>query len=369
MAELMTIHNEWKSRPADERIAGPTPLYTARDIANRRRLESDQAIVQMRDLTAAPVEGNDDALAIISPSGVPMLPTNWAFNQIARAAGCPGSFLSTLPSDLAADVLNHRLAQVPAEQRAQIYRGKHAGATALRAVTGPDYGRIYNSQILAALADQVGDGFTGRWRVPGIRGTKLKEVTKENTTIFMSDRDLVLCLADEDNRIEMKGRRDGKPGSLARGVIIGNSEVGAGVFWITGFLFDFVCANRIIWGAEEVKEIRVRHTSGAPDRWMADLMPQIKAYSDASTRTIEVKVKAAQSKMLGPKEEIDGFMGKWFTGPQVDKVHVAHGLAEHREILSLWDVVTGATEYAKTIEYQDQRLVVEKAAGEIMALV
>lgn len=367
MSEIMTMNREWRARPDDERHPSIPAFHK---VAEAARLSSRAAIVDVKDLTAAPVDGRPDEICIVTPAGTPAIPTNWAWRQISALAGAPASFLATLPSDLAADVFNHKMSQAE-DQKAQIYLRSGAGATALAAVTGPDYGRINNSAILAALMEQptIGDGVTGRFRVPGIRGKKLDKVTKENTTIFGSDRDMVICLADEDNRIEVKDRRDGERGSLARGVIIGNSEVGAGVFWITSFLFDFMCANRIIWGASEVKEIRVRHTSGAPSRWLGELMPQVQAYADASARTIEAGVKAAQAKMLGPKEEIDGFMLKHFTSPQVDKIHVAHGLAEHREIRSLWDVVTGATQYAQEIPFQNERLAVEKAAGALMTMV
>ena len=43
------------------------------------------------------------------------------------------------------------------------------GRTELRAVTGPDYGRIYDHELVSAVQRIAGNG-TGdtRWKVPGV---------------------------------------------------------------------------------------------------------------------------------------------------------------------------------------------------------
>src|SRR5436309_2315096 len=92
----------------------------------------------------------------------------------------------------------------------------------MRAVTGPRYGRIWNENVVEAMATRFGDGVTGDWRVPGEFGKRV-EVTKDNTTLFAGDRDMFVFLADEDHRIEIPNRRNGQPGSLARGFFCWNS--------------------------------------------------------------------------------------------------------------------------------------------------
>src|SRR5207302_1489157 len=89
---------------------------------------------------------------------------------------------------------------------------------------------------------------------------------KENTTLFASDRDMFVFLADEDRRIDIPGRRNGSGGSMARGFFVWNSEVGDKTLGLGFFLFDYVCKNRIVWGADQYTEIRIRHTKGAADR-------------------------------------------------------------------------------------------------------
>ena len=71
---------------------------------------------------------------------------------------------------------------------------------------------------------------------------------QDNTTLFASDRDMFVFLADEDNRIENPNRRAGRFGSFARGFFVWNSEVGKTTLGAGFFLFDYVCCNRIVWG-------------------------------------------------------------------------------------------------------------------------
>src|SRR5205085_2211526 len=89
--------------------------------------------------------------------------------------------------------------------------------------------------------------------------------TKENTTLFASDRDMFVFLADEDRRIEVPGRRNGSGGSMARGFFVWNSEVGDKTLGLGFFLFDYVCCNRIVWGADQYTESRTPPTAGIGD--------------------------------------------------------------------------------------------------------
>ena len=83
------------------------------------------------------------------------------------------------------------------------------GRVELRAVTGPDYGHIWDHELVAAVMKIAGDG-TGdtRWMVPGVLDWKTMthnpfvDITKDTTTLYASDRDLCLFLVDDTNPIE-----------------------------------------------------------------------------------------------------------------------------------------------------------------------
>jgi hypothetical protein len=52
-----------------------------------------------------------------------------------------------------------------------------------------------------------------------------------------------------------------------------------------------------------------------------------------------------------------------------ERVKAAHMAEENRPIETLWDAVTGATAYAKSIQFTADRVDFETKAGEILDLV
>src|SRR5437762_14385951 len=103
--------------------------------------------------------------------------------------------------------------------------------------------RLNGDMDRESLVERFGDGVSGHWRVPGEFGNRIT-VTRENTTLFASDRDMFVSLADEDRRIEVPDRRNGS-GPMARGFFVWNSETGDKTLGLGFFLFDYVCADQI----------------------------------------------------------------------------------------------------------------------------
>ena len=360
MSTLMQASHQWATRPDDQRFCS---LLALNDHLQHSRDNSHARVVSSRRIEAVPLESDYRALLLKGPDGETAEVSNWAFGQLAARAGAPAGYLRTLPGALAADNINFGL-QInrPIEDLGlMVYR--NSGPAEVRAVTGPAYGRVWNATISAALVDRFGDGVTGDFKVPGEFGEDVA-VTKANTTLYASDRDMFVFLADEKHRITLPNRRDGKPGDLARGFFVWNSEVGASTFGVATFLFDYVCCNRIVWGATEYKEIRIRHTASAPDRWVEDVAPAIENYAQSSTASIVEALESAQkAKIPGTVEE---FLRKRFTKSQASGIAAAHMADEQRPIETLWDAATGVTAYARSIGYQDERVQLERAAGDIL---
>lgn len=399
---LSQASRQWASRPADERFTSLTALHAfAVDV----RRQSAGKVVSTRALECRPA--SDDprgGIEVFGPNGSGYAPTHYSFGQLAARVQAPASYLRTLPAPLACDALNYGLrfnrnaedvgVLIRREPRAappvaapvvvagdvadiaSILRTPIATARAtpsiapgsintLRAVTGPRYGRVWNHELTGQLADRFGDGVTGDWRVPGEFGEAVA-INKANTTLYASDRDMFVFLADETNRITLPNRRDGKAGSLARGFFVWNSEVGDKTLGVAMFLFDYACSNRIVWGVNGFKEIRLRHTISAPDRWLEEVAPVLDAYHDMSADPIENALKAAQAKRV---DDLDAFLAsRNFAANVAEKASVAHMLEEGRPIETLWDAVTGLTAHAKTIAFQDDRVELERAAGRLLDL-
>lgn len=368
MATLMTASHQWSTRPNDERIAGDEdrgigPITEFVSIAEVRKAHSMEGVFANRELHVHPVKGDDQALVVVGPKGNPFLPTNWAFGQLAQRAGVPASYLRDQLANntpLAADCLNWGLENRSVESIGLLTRNNGQGPT-LAAATGPDYGRIWNAEVGKAVLRQFGDGLNGDFRIPGEFGKRVK-ITKANTTVYLSDRDCFIFLADENRRIEVGGEM------LARGFFLGNSEEGSSTLFIDTFLYRYVCCNRIVWGASDVQRVRIRHTKGAPFRFIEEVRPALEAYAESSTKTMVTMITNAKNKKIGTPEKVQEFLSKRFTRTQAQAFDLTHQQEEGRPIETIWDAVQGATAYAKRIEHQDVRIDLERKAGAMLDL-
>lgn len=372
MTTLTQASRQWASRPADERFLSLTEL---REKVAGQRERSISTVVSSRRIEVQPHPMDPIKGITIAGDDTMVDPTHWAFGQLANLAGAPASYLRKLPAPLVADAMNYGLRFMRDAEEIGILRTEaeavgDAGTiiehTQLRAATGPRYGRVWNEEIVTALEQKFGDGRTGDFRVPGEFGRQV-EITRANTTIYGSDRDIFVFLADEENRIEVKNRRHGQPGSLARGFFVWNSEVGSQSIGAAFFLFDYVCMNRIVWGVQDFKEIRLRHTKSAPDRWLEEISPVLIEYSNASAQPIADTIREAQRKRVD--DDLDRFLRNRFTTAEAKAIQAAHEREEGRPIETIWDVVTGTTAHAKTIEHQDARVDLERKGGRLLDLV
>lgn len=377
MTTLMKASHQWATRPDDERF---TSLDEMLAFSRAQRERSRSLAISSRRIEARPIDGDAGGLAVLGPDGQATLPTHWAFGQLASRIKAPAGYLRTLPSDIAADAINHGLASRGIEDVGALLRmdavdaGSEImqnGTPSLAALTGPNYGRVWNADVIAALVKRFGNGVDGDFTVPGEFGKALSKVTKDNTTLFASDRDMFIFLADEQNRIEVPNRRNGQPGSLARGFFVWNSEVGSTTLGISTFLFDYVCCNRIVWGAEDVQEIRIRHTVSAPDKFIEEVGPAMIAYANSSAQGINDAISAAQArKISGDQDEVLDFLVKRtrFSRTQAQAINLAHQNEEGRPIESLWDATVGITAYAKGMTHQDSRIEIEREGGKVMSM-
>lgn len=370
MAEIMSAHNNWANRPADERFLSLTDLDTH---FNDLRTNSRTKTMKLGSLTANAKDTGEIVLA--NPEGKETSMTNWSFGQLAKMAEAPQGYIRSLPATLAASCINHGIQANQSQEIGMLLTKQVAGdATSLttRAMTSAGYGRVYNADITRQLVERFGNGLEGDWKVPGEFG-KAVPVTKETTTFYGSDRDMYVFLADETHRLELPNRRDGKTGSLSKGFIVWNSEVGAGTLGVAMFLFDYMCSNHIIWGVTGKTEMKLRHTKTAPERYMDEIGPMIAEYGNEKASIYEAQLIAAQNKFIGDAatrtEDVDKFLTNRFNAKMSQLLLATHIKAEQRPIETLWDVTTAVTEHAKSIPYMNERIAFEREGGKILDLV
>jgi hypothetical protein len=379
---LMAASNQWARRPADERFTSLDELLAhtrerkqkalTRTVANRTltiapatvdQLNPDRLIVG----EAAADDPKTTGLVVLADDLIdrsPLMPTHHAFNQVAALVGAPAGYLRKLHPALISDCLNFGMMKRPVEEVGMMVIPNGEGGE-LACATGPNYGRIWNADIVTALRNRFGDGVTGDFTVPGEFG-KAVNVNKDNTTLYAGDRDMFVFLADEKNRIANPAR-GGKP--MARGFFVWNSEVGSATFGVAAFLFDYVCMNRIVWGAAEYSELRIRHTSGAPHRFIEEVAPALEVMARSSTASITAALAAAADARIGDDEKVTEFLRRRFSRTQVDAMKAIHRIEEERPIETVWDAATAATAMARKIGNQDDRVAIERAAGDMLAKV
>lgn len=364
MSELMQANRQWSTRPDDERFVSLNDMLSQMRF---QRTHSREAVVASRKLRAMPTDDHK-GLVIEGPNGNAYAPSHFAFGQLAQLAGAPAGYLRDLPSPIAADCVNWGLQYQRDVSDVGVLLARQGSAVLaestpiIRAATGPKYGRIWNADIVAGLVRAFGNGLDGRFRVPGEFGEAVP-VTKANTTLYAGDRDMFVFLADEQNRIEVPGRRNGKMGSMARGFFVWNSEVGSTTFGLKTFLFDYVCCNRIVWGAQDVEEVKIRHTASAPIRFLEEITPALNAMSNSGTASLTKCIADAQVARL---DSVDAFLAARFGKGLSQRIKNAHLADEGRPIETAWDAVTGATAYARQVTWQGDRVDIETTAGKIL---
>jgi hypothetical protein len=139
------VSSEWFNRPDDERYLSLDDLWAS---VKGRSERSRSRVVQTADIRVEASRDNGERLHLMLPKAQePVVPTHWAFGQLASIIGAPAAYLRQLPAPLAGINLQYGLTNHRAEQ-VKTFETED-GRTELRAVTGPDYGRYLNSQAVS----------------------------------------------------------------------------------------------------------------------------------------------------------------------------------------------------------------------------
>ena len=368
------VSSEWFSRPDDERYLSLSALHEA---VRARSERATARTVETRALRVGAARDNAERLAVTVPGrDAPIAPTHWSFGQLCGLVGAPSTYMRQLPAPLAGINLQHGLLS----HRAELVKTLEAddGRVELRAVTGPDYGRIWDHELVEAVMRIAGDGVGDtRWKVPGLLDwsamthNPLVEVTKDTTTLYASDRDVFLFLVDDTHPIEAGRLPNGDPDLYFRGFYCWNSEVGSKTLGIASFYLRAVCMNRNIWGAEGFEEISIRHSKFAGQRFAHQAAPALERFADSSPAAFVAGVRAAREAIVARgDEDRETFLRKrGFSKPETEKVIAMVLDEEGRPPESVFDFVQGITAMARGKPHQDARLELEGKAAKLLASV
>ena len=364
---LTTANEQWRTRPADERYES---LASLRDAVMTRRERTRAFDVDLTDLRA-----KEDAGGLVFNSGIaPARPSHWAFGQLSSIVGAPASYLRRLPTELAARCINTSLDQYRDDRDAlKVMTVEGEEIDTMQSVTSRTYGRIWDADVVEAV-DRIVDRSGGRFFNP-------KDWSGKPSGLYASDHDVFCFMIDGGSVVDGGGERD----RLNRGFFVWNSETGARTFGLMTFLFRVVCGNHLVWDAQDVSRMIVRHSSGGPARFDRQAMPALLSYVNSSAKPAEDAIAKAKEMRLIDLVNIPGqtvasetgrlgdewqkaFAAKYdFRRAQVrDAVQFAR--AEEGRCETLWDIINGFTASARSIEYADARIELESKAGKLMAL-
>ena len=367
-----TVSSQWYSRPDDQKFLSIDEMlsFKRRDreqmhsqIVNTHNIkisgEIDEANFRRGNILIEYTDENKNEYTT--------KPTNWSFNQISQLAGAPAGYLKDLPAPIAADALQWGLKYNRGKELIKSY-GSH---NELRAATGPDYGRIFDYEIIEAIKKSVD---LDRWKIAGAmdgRGNydPFVPVTKETTTLFASDRDIFIFLVDDLHPIEIGKLPDGNPDLIFRGFYVWNSETGSKTAGIASMYLRGVCMNRNLWGVEGFNEIKIRHTKFAPERFAEEAAPALASFANGSTTTLLDGVDQAINTTAAKNDDeaLEFLNQRAGLSKGMAKAAAARHLEEEQKpARSIWDMAQAITAIARDNPHQDSRLALEKKAGALL---
>jgi hypothetical protein len=365
------VSSQWFSRPDDQRFLGLDDLY----VACRKRADSAHVRTVPSDQVQVMADYNDgERLRLVIPGReATVAPTHWSFGQLCGMVGAPSTYMRQLPAPLAGINLQHGLLN----HRAELIKTLETedGEVELRAVTGPDYGRIWDHELVNAIGKIAGNG-TGdtRWKVPGVLDwgsmthNPYVDVTKETTTLYASDRDVFVFLVDDTHPIEAGRLPNGDPDLYFRGFYAWNSEVGSKTLGISSFYLRGVCQNRNLWGVEGFEEITIRHSKFAAQRFAHEAAPALRNFANSSPAGFIAGIKAARETIVAKTDDDrETFMRKrGFSKPETAKIIETVLKEDGKKPESIFDFCQGITALARSKGNQDTRLELEQKARKLM---
>lgn len=356
--ELFKAHQQWATRPDDERFTSLQSLYEA---THAYATVSAEREVPWASLRALPEAGD---VKLVGPHGNPATLTHWAFAQFANRVGAPAEYLRGLPVTLAADNLNHGLSNRKAQAGTSRTSANarllfHANGHLLcRALTTDRYARIWNHEVLCGLLTLEVQGWAPA--KPTIR------VIDDRLPLYASDHDMFVFLANPELAIA----EPGQDGAMYRGVIVENSEVGAGSLKLTRFLYREMCGNHIIWGAKDVEDVSLRHVGNVRDR-MHRWNLALRQYANQSASGDQLMIEKAQETTIADTKE--GVLDKLFgirtlglSRKVLDASYAAVMPAQDGSPNTVWGMAQGITRHSQSLPHADKRTELDRAAGRLL---
>lgn len=384
-SNLYQASRQWASRPADERFFSLEEMFQV----TRGQYESscEAKGVQLRALAVHPT--GDDDLVVSGPSGATAKFTDHSFRQLCSTVSAPARYLAKLPAELAARCMNEGLNRLDGDMTSNLFFHQN-GSLVFRGMNSDVYQRVWNFEVAEfCLALREMDP---AWRVPparpaGIIGERTRVATEADVLndpqfslsvqvgdliapagLYASSHDVFVFMVNIERTLRSGGE------TLSRGFFISGSEVaGVTTHKVTTFLYDHVCGNHIVWGAQDVYEVAFRHVGRTLRAKVAEAYSRMRAISEGSAQADEARLQAARDFRLA--DDKDGVIDLVFERGIFTRrdAEAAFTLAEeysdiHGDPCSAWGFASGATRLSQQTQFTDRRHELDRAAGRVLSI-
>lgn len=370
LASTQTAHREYANRPPDEHFASTDALLHAAQVDKQL---SKEVTYNLRDLQIKTTQDPDDttdgradprvSLHLQSPKGTARF-THWSFGQLCRTVGAPAAYLRDLPPAIAADALNyglHDAAESGTSANILVRAANGHPEPTIRACTSDSYGRLWDADLYGSVSRQI-LSTDNRWTLP-------PTWTGEPAGAYRGDRDSFLIVTNGGSIVHDPSRSTDGDGTMYRGILIRNSEVGASSVVIETILFRAICGNHLLWGAVSDRTFRRRHFGS---HVLRDTVREISAiayrWAQQSTARDSAIIRAMIDTEIAHTKEavIDELRALGATKEQAESAYVLCEQTEPASPRSYWGLTQGLTRLAQQQDYQDERYQLDRLGAELI---
>lgn len=366
---ITTAAREYANRPKDESF--PSLAALIENAQGDKALSAERAY-NLKDLKVV-VSGlngpqlgasqylpsDAQSLRLASPKGLAKF-THWSFGQTCRMLGAPAAYLKDLPPALAADCLNFGLQDSDPGTTANLLVKQNGGEPIVRACTSDSYGRVWDADLYGSVARQLTD-HDSAWQLPPVWGGGVAGA-------YRGDRDSFLIVTNGGSIVTDPSA--GQDGTMYRGVLIRNSEVGASSVVIETILYRYICGNHMLWGAIYDQRFRRRHVGSHVTRDVVREIGRIAyQWAQASPARDAAIIKTLIDNEIAHTKEavIDELRKMGATKDQAENAYMRCEQDEKVSPRSFWGVAQGLTRMSQDAGYQDGRYELDQLAAKVMS--
>jgi hypothetical protein len=358
--------SQYYHRPDDEKY---TSLESFREVCETDKKTCRSAFVPAGSLKVTP---HGSTIALIGPSGIPAIPTNYGFRQLCSLVGAPASYLPQLPPQLAADCLAHSFEKMEEEtkrkrhalylssdQLPNLADGQAPESWRLRAITSDEYRRVYDAsvaEIACSMRDRYGLDLPPVWE--GGQGGA-----------YRSDRNSFVLLTSGGSIVTDPSIGTNDDGRMFRGFMIGNSETGDSTLWFSCFLYRVVCGNHAIWNPRSVQMFNRKHIGRNFVSDFARALDRATSWLESPESTDVQTIQRLIDARLADDQE-DAIAKARRISPTLTQTMAERAIAECTRFencspLSPWGFVQGLTRISQQTPFADARFALDAAAAKI----